>query len=84
MKIEVMGTGCYKCIKLETLLNEVLIEVGRTDVSIVRISDEKIILNHIPLEEIPALLIDGLLVSSTDVPDRSTLVEWLKFKETAT
>ncbi len=77
MKIEVLGTGCYKCVKLETLLDEIVEELGATNIEIARISDEKRILEHIPLDEIPGLLIDGVLASSGEVPARETLVEWL-------
>jgi hypothetical protein len=41
MKIEVLGTGCYNCVKLETLIDEVLTQLGRADVDIVRVDDEK-------------------------------------------
>ncbi len=39
MKIEVLGTGCYKCIQLETLLNEVVQELGAASIEIVRVAD---------------------------------------------
>ncbi len=77
MKIEVLGTGCYKCIKLESLIDEVLKELGRTNVEVVRISDEREILRHMPLDEIPGLLIDGMLVCTGRVPGRELLTQWL-------
>jgi hypothetical protein len=77
MKIEVLGTGCYNCIKLEALINDVLGELGKRDIEIVRISDERTIRKHMPLDEIPGLLIDGVLASTRELPPRATLVEWL-------
>ncbi len=77
MKIEVLGTGCYKCVKLETLLDQIVGELGAANFEITRISDEKRILEHIPLDEIPGLLIDGVLTNSGEIPTRETLVEWL-------
>ncbi len=77
MKIEILGTGCYNCIELETLLNEVVEELGTTNVEVVRVSDERRIRKYIPLDEIPGLLIDGVLASTREVPPRQTLVEWL-------
>lgn len=76
MKVEILGTGCYKCLKLESLLNEVVEELGG-DFEVVRISDERKIRRHIPADEIPGLLIDGVLVSTGEVPSRQQLIEWL-------
>lgn len=77
MKIEILGTGCYKCVKLETLIDEIIGELGETRFEVARVADEKRILEHIPLEEIPGLLIDGVLASVGEIPARETLVEWL-------
>jgi hypothetical protein len=77
MKIEVLGTGCYNCIKLESLINDVLEELGKSGIEIVRVSDERTIRRHMPLDEIPGLIIDGVLASTGELPTRKTLVEWL-------
>ncbi len=50
MKIEVLGTGCHNCITLESLLEQVLVELGKKDYTITRISDEKVIRRYMPLE----------------------------------
>jgi hypothetical protein len=76
MKIEILGTGCYNCIRLEALVHEVLGELGKSDIGIVRISDERTIRKYMPLDEIPGLLIDGVLVSTNELPPRESLVEW--------
>ena len=75
MKIEILGTGCYNCIKLETLVDEVLKELGRTDVEVMRVDDEKQIRHYMPLDEIPGLLIDGVLASTHEIPHRETLIK---------
>lgn len=77
MKIEILGTGCYNCVKLETLVDEALTELGRTDVEVVRVDDEQQIRHYISLDEIPGLLIDGVLASTREIPPRETLVNWL-------
>ena len=77
MKIEILGTGCYKCVELETLIDNVLQELGRTDVQVARVDDEKQIQRFISLDEIPGLLIDGMLASTRELPAREKLVEWL-------
>jgi len=78
MKFEVLGTGCYKCIQLETLINEILAGLGKSGINVIRSSDESYIRKFMPLDEIPGLLIDGRLVCAGIVPDRDTLYEWLK------
>ena len=77
MKIEILGTGCFNCVKLESLIDEVLQELGKTDVEVVRVDDEKQIRHHISLDEIPGLLIDGVLASTRELPPREKLVGWL-------
>ena len=77
MKIEILGTGCYNCVKLETLLDEVAEQLGATNFVIERVNDEKRVLEYMPLDEIPGLLINGVLVSTREIPPRETLVEWL-------
>ena len=76
MKIEILGTGCRNCIKLESLVDEVLVELGRKDFTITRINDEKAIRRYMPVDNIPGLLIDGVLTSQGEVPTRETLKEW--------
>lgn len=77
MKIEILGTGCYNCIKLENLINQVLKEMGKTGVELARVSDERRIRKFIPLDEVPGLVIDGNLVSTRIVPEKETLARWL-------
>jgi hypothetical protein len=77
MKIEILGTGCYNCVKLETLVNEIINELGKTDIEITRVADERRIRHYMPLDQIPGMLIDGVLVSVRDLPARETLVDWL-------
>lgn len=78
MKIQVLGTGCHNCLELELRLAEVVAKSGRTDIVVERVDDERIIRQHIPLEAIPGLLIDGRLVSERWVPEVETLLSWLK------
>jgi hypothetical protein len=77
MKVEILGTGCNKCIHLERLLHEVRKESGRKDVEIIRIDDERVIRKYLPLDEIPGLVIDGKLVTSRVIPERGDLEGWL-------
>lgn len=78
MKIQILGTGCHNCLELEMRLAEAITKSGRSDVTVERIDDEKIIRHHLPLDAIPGLLIDGQLVSQRKVPNVETLLGWLK------
>lgn len=72
-----MATGCYKGIQLENLLDEILQEIGRTVVEIVRVSNKHRIRKYMPIDPIPGLIINGQLACEHDVPDRKTLYTWL-------
>ncbi|RMF32405.1 MAG: thioredoxin family protein [Chloroflexi bacterium] len=77
MKVEILGTGCYNCLQLELLVGEVLQELGREDVTVVKVNDERQIRHHIPVEAAPGLVINGRLVSQREVPNREVLTRWL-------
>lgn len=81
MKIEILGTGCYNCVKLETLVDEVLMELGMYNVEVVHVAEENYIRKYMPLDEIPGLIINGTLASMHDLPDAETLKEWLQNAE---
>lgn len=78
MKIEILGTGCYNCIQLEALVNEVVGELKLAGVQIVRVNEEKSIRHRMPVDDIPGLVIDGHLVSTRVVPEKSLLQGWLQ------
>lgn len=77
MKIEILGTGCHDCLRLEMLLGEVLSELGRTDAQVILVENERAIRRFMPLEAVPGLVIEGRLICTSEVPDRRTLREWL-------
>ena len=78
MKIQILGTGCHKCLELKMQLAEAVARSGRTDLEVEREEDERIIRHHMPLDDIPGLLIDGQLVSQREVPTIETLLDWLR------
>ncbi len=78
MKIKILGTGCYNCIKLETLIHDVLTELNKSDIPIIRIDDEHIIRKYMPIDQLPGLVINETLVCTLDLPDRDTLKAWLQ------
>ena len=78
MKIQVLGTGCHNCIELERRLAQAISMLARDDIAVERIDNEQIIRHHMPLDELPGLLIDGSLVSEREVPDLQVLIEWIR------
>lgn len=78
MKIQVLGTGCHNCLELEMRLAEAIAKSGRQDILVERVDNERTIRQHIPVDAIPGLLIDGQLVSERQVPSVEILLGWLK------
>jgi len=78
MKIEVLGTGCYNCVQLESLIAGALSELGLHGIEVVRVSEEKAIRRRMPPDALPGLAIDGVLVSSGSLPGREQLLAWLR------
>ncbi len=76
--IRVLGTGCHNCLELEARLAQAIARSARTDVKVKRVDDEREIRRHMPLDEIPGLLIGGILVSERQVPDVETLLDWVR------
>jgi hypothetical protein len=76
--IKVLGTGCHNCLELERRLAEALMKVGRSDVQVERVDEERVILRYLPLDAIPGLMIDDRLVSQRQIPDMETLLDWLR------
>jgi hypothetical protein len=76
-----LGTGCYNCIKLDKLLHEVIKELNRDDIIITRINDENYIRKYLPLDDLPGLVINGVLASMRELPDRESLKSWIQNTE---
>lgn len=65
-KIEVLGTGCAKCKRLEKNVREAVAELG-ADVEIVKIDDfDEIVKRGIMIT--PGLVLDGEIVAAGRVP----------------
>jgi small redox-active disulfide protein 2 len=76
MKIEVLGTGCPKCKKLESMVRATVDKLG-LDAEITHIHDMDKILSYNVMMT-PALVVDGLVKVSGRIPNESQLVELLK------
>ncbi|OGO40786.1 MAG: hypothetical protein A2Z04_00325 [Chloroflexi bacterium RBG_16_57_9] len=75
MKIKVLGTGCYNCIKLEALLAELLGEL-KLKATVERV-DDPVAIERYMAGELPGLVIDEVLVCESRLPGREELKSWL-------
>lgn len=66
MKLEILGTGCPKCVKLEELTRKAASELG-IDAEIIKVKDVKKIMEY-GVMMTPALVVDGTVKSSGKVP----------------
>ena len=65
MKIEVLGTGCAKCVQLERVVHEAVTKTGRF-VQIEKVDDIAKIMEY-QVMSTPGLVIDGKVVNTGKV-----------------
>lgn len=71
-----LGTGCKKCVATAERISEIGREL-QVDVTVEKVTDPEVIMGY-GVMSTPAVAIDGKLVHSGSVPDRSTIEDWLK------
>jgi len=76
MKIEILGTGCVKCHKLEEMVKESLRDSGAT-ADVAKVQDIKSIMGY-GVMTTPALVIDGEVKVAGKLPSVEQLKGWLK------
>jgi len=76
MMIEVLGTGCAKCNRLEAMAKAAADKLG-IPYEIAHVRDINLIVQR-GVMATPALAIDGRVVVSGRVPSEAELVSWLK------
>jgi small redox-active disulfide protein 2 len=75
-KIEVLGTGCKKCVTTAEQLEAVATELG-IEVEVKKVTDPAAIMGY-QIMSTPGIAIDGKLVHSGSVPDRRKIESLLK------
>ena len=70
MKLEILGSGCANCQKLEAITREAVVELAIGDAEVVKVTDMKDIMGY-GVMSTPGLVIDGIVVSSGRVPSRA-------------
>jgi small redox-active disulfide protein 2 len=76
MKIEILGVGCAKCVKLEELVHEVVKESG-VNAEISKIKDIKQIMTY-GVMTTPGLVIDGKVKVAGKMPTADQIKGWIK------
>ena len=76
MEIKVLGSGCPNCIRLEKTVIEALKELGK-DEKVEKVTDYVDIVSY-GVMSTPALVIDGKVVFSGQVPNLQKVKEYLK------
>jgi len=76
MKIEILGTGCPKCKKLEENTRKALEETGKK-AEVIKITDINEIIER-DVMTTPAIMIDGKVKTSGRIPEIEEIKKWLK------
>lgn len=76
MKIEVLGTGCKKCVNTAEQISEAA-QAFEVDAQVEKVTDPAVMMRY-GVMSTPAVVIDGELVHSGSVPGRETIESWLR------
>ena len=76
MKLEILGSGCANCKKLEAITNEAVADLAIGDVEVVKVTDMKDIMGY-GVMSTPGLVIDGKVVSSGRVPAKAEVASMI-------
>lgn len=76
MMIEVLGTGCAKCNKLEAMAKSVAERLG-VPYEVTHVRDINVIVQR-GVMITPALAVDGRIVVSGRLPSEAELTSWLQ------
>ncbi len=76
MKLEILGSGCANCQKLEAVTKEAVADLAIADVDVVKVTDMKDIMGY-GVMSTPGLVIDGKVVSSGRVPSKAEVASMI-------
>lgn len=78
MDIEVLGTGCAKCKKLEENVRNAVAELG-IEATVTKVEDIAKIMEH-GVMSTPGVVIDGVVKSAGRIPSQQEIENWLQGK----
>jgi small redox-active disulfide protein 2 len=76
MKIEILGTGCPKCKKVNELVGEAVNELGMS-AEIIKVTDINKIIDY-GVMITPALVINGEVKVSGKIPEKEEIKKWIE------
>ena len=76
MKVEIMGPGCWRCEKTESLVSDVVRKLG-ISAEIVKVTDFDEIMNR-GVMATPAVFINGVKKFEGKIPSESMIRRWLE------
>jgi small redox-active disulfide protein 2 len=76
--IEVLGTGCAKCKKLEENVRNAVAELG-IEATVTKVEDITKIMEH-GVMNTPGVVIDGVVRSEGRIPSQQEIRSWLQGK----
>jgi small redox-active disulfide protein 2 len=76
VKIEILGTGCPKCKKLNELVEEAINELG-VSTEIIKVTDINKIIDY-GVMVTPALVVDGDVKVAGKIPSKEEIKRWIK------
>jgi small redox-active disulfide protein 2 len=78
VKIEILGTGCPKCKKLNELVEEAINELV-VSAEIIKVTDINKIIDY-GVMVTPALVIDGDVKMAGKIPEKEEIEKWIEKK----
>lgn len=72
MNIKILGSGCAKCVQLESMTREVLTDLGRGDVAVTKVAALQDIMKYGILST-PGFVVDESVLFSGRVPTKDVL-----------
>lgn len=75
MKIQVLGTGCSKCVKTAAVIEEIAVKQG-VEVEVVKETSPEVMMEY-GVMSTPAVAVDGELVHSGSIPHSEQIIQWL-------